>query len=53
MSGNLTVFPGGHLAMQDHFRKNGVQSILAEGYYFFTGIITGIMIIIIIIILQM
>ena len=31
MSGNLTVFPGGHLALQNHFRKEGTQAILNEG----------------------
>ena len=27
MSGNLTVFPGGHLALQNHFRKEGTQAV--------------------------
>jgi hypothetical protein len=31
MSGNLTVFPGGHLALQNHFRKEGTQAIHNEG----------------------
>jgi hypothetical protein len=32
MSGNLTLFPGGHMALQNHFRKEGVQSLLDQGY---------------------
>jgi hypothetical protein len=31
LMGNLTVYPGGHLAMESHFRKEGLQAIIQRG----------------------